>query len=188
MRMSGEDYTHGDGFGCAAMLPWVNQSRVSRMKWKHAKFQMVSSKPRDLVPLLLALVAIKCQAKSEDPFETRPINIWCFGLAKCIYCLAIGIMNQMQTRVAKYYQIFDHVVLVSGTLSSVSLASILFPRFPRQLIFVVLIVLARNMIKRVYYWVYNGVTKVITLIPTIKNWFARHDTDAIEQPDPSPPV
>ncbi|CAK9166867.1 unnamed protein product, partial [Ilex paraguariensis] len=78
-----------------------------------------------LVPLLFAAVAMKCQVKNVDPFEARPINMWCFVIATIIYSITLGIMERNKNHAAKYLQIIDHVILVSGALSSVSLLSVL---------------------------------------------------------------
>ncbi|CAK9187319.1 unnamed protein product, partial [Ilex paraguariensis] len=63
-----------------------------------------------LLPLLIGLVAIKCQAKGKDPFEAHPIIMSCLCIAICIYGLARGIRNQVQTH---DLQILDYVMLVS---------------------------------------------------------------------------
>ncbi|CAK9159383.1 unnamed protein product [Ilex paraguariensis] len=142
-----------------------------------------------LVPLLAALVTMQYQSKGKDPFEARPINMWCFCIATSIYCLAMGIRNQIQT--PKYLQILlSHVILVAGVLSSVSLGSVILPpRFRGQLIiFAVLvflpIILARNILKRGYVWIYNGVTNVAALI--IPNVVIGWNVTA--EPNPSQPA
>ncbi|CAK9159392.1 unnamed protein product [Ilex paraguariensis] len=143
-----------------------------------------------LVPVLVALVAMKYQTKNEDPFEARPINMWCFCIAICIYCLAKGRRNKIQSSVANYSPIIDHVILLFGVLASVSLISVLLPRIPELLTFavilVVLIIVALNKHKRGCCWLCDGIANLVTYIPDILNWSTQSNIAA--QPNPSPQV
>ncbi|CAK9153538.1 unnamed protein product [Ilex paraguariensis] len=143
-----------------------------------------------LVPVLVALVAMKYQAKNEDPFEARPINMWCFCIAICIYCLAKGRRNKIQSSVANYSPIIDHVILLFGALASVSLILVLLPRIPELLGFavipVVLIIIAWNKHKRGCCWLCDGIANLVTFIPNIRNWSTQ--SNEIAQPNPSPQV
>ncbi|CAK9159381.1 unnamed protein product [Ilex paraguariensis] len=140
-----------------------------------------------LVPMLIALLAIKCQAKGVDPFETSLINMWCCCIAICIYYLAMGIRNHIQTRTIKYSRILNHVMLIFGTISSVSLLSVIFPHFPRQLILVVPaflpIILAQNKLKHGWHWLYNQVIHILD----VWNWVPERNVTE-QEPNLSPPV
>ncbi|CAK9159391.1 unnamed protein product [Ilex paraguariensis] len=135
-----------------------------------------------LVPLLFAAVATKCQVKNEDPFEARPINMWCFVIATIIYGIALGIMERNKNHVAKYLHIIDHVILVSGALSSVSLLSVLLPCGLGFLSFAVmpfvLIIIAWNKLKRGCCWLYDRATRYSELVHLRQHGMAA-------QPNPS---
>ncbi|CAK9162521.1 unnamed protein product [Ilex paraguariensis] len=161
----------------------------------HSGSEFKSSPPsheifKYLVPLLFALVATKYQAKNEDPFEAHPINMWCFVIATIIYSIALGIRKQNKICVAKYLQIIDHVILISGALSTVSLLSVLLPRFLGFLSFAVmpfvLIIIAWNKLKHGFGWLYDRVTNQFTFIPDIRNWSTQGNVAA--QPNPLPQV
>ncbi|KAL7195940.1 hypothetical protein ACSBR1_036045 [Camellia fascicularis] len=49
-----------------------------------------------LIPTLVALLAVKYNGKTENPFEAHPAKMWTFFIAICIYCLALGLIQAMK--------------------------------------------------------------------------------------------
>ncbi|TXG65679.1 hypothetical protein EZV62_006954 [Acer yangbiense] len=73
-----------------------------------------------IIPMLIALLQVSCK---ESPFKTHLIQTWVFVVATIIYGLAFQLSNVV-------------VVVISGSLSTVSLISIFLPRLLGFLIFI----------------------------------------------------
>lgn len=83
-----------------------------------------------LIPSLFGVVSEKCQAKSEDPFETQPLQTWSFVAAILSYSLLFLAMKKLQNSCHKYVDALNGVAFASGVLSSFSLLSLLLPYYP----------------------------------------------------------
>ncbi|XP_044491285.1 uncharacterized protein LOC123215310 [Mangifera indica] len=110
-----------------------------------------------LIPLLIGLLQVDYQSKNVSPFHTHPINMWGFLAATCIYCVVLG-----TTTCSK---IVSHIILSSGALASVCLASVLFPGFIGWLLLclwtVFTITLFRKLPKHIYEWLKPIISKAI---------------------------
>ncbi|CAL5435828.1 unnamed protein product [Camellia sinensis] len=106
-----------------------------------------------LIPTLVALLAMKYNGKTENPFEAHPANMWTFFIAICIYCLALGLIQEMKIDSAIYTQMLGYLAIISGTVSCVSLISIFLPDLPGKLVLWVLlpIILAGILLKQVIF-------------------------------------
>ncbi|KAL3516939.1 hypothetical protein ACH5RR_023841 [Cinchona calisaya] len=82
-----------------------------------------------LIPSLLAVVAVKYQAISEDPSGTRPLHTWSFLIAMFLYSLVLFAAKQSRKHYHKHLQSLGRVALASGVVSSLSLLSLLLPHF-----------------------------------------------------------
>ncbi|KAI8546616.1 hypothetical protein RHMOL_Rhmol07G0132900 [Rhododendron molle] len=76
-----------------------------------------------IVPVLLGLLQIKYQGNQISPFETHPISMVISVASLLLYCLGYYAKSRWPT----YALVVSHGVVVFGSLSVVSLASILFP-------------------------------------------------------------
>ena len=73
-----------------------------------------------LNPLLLAFLQVD--------HNNHPANVWGFLAGTCLYFLALELKMKINTRSESYSRILDHVLLISGAFSSLSLLSIFLPR------------------------------------------------------------
>ncbi|KAJ0053996.1 hypothetical protein Pint_00188 [Pistacia integerrima] len=87
-----------------------------------------------LVPVMLGLLQVEYQSKNVSPFDTHPINMWVFLAATCIYCTGLATNLELQNHTTTHSKIISHVILSSGALTLVTLASVLFPCLIRWLI------------------------------------------------------
>ncbi|KAL7194371.1 hypothetical protein ACSBR1_034725 [Camellia fascicularis] len=84
----------------------------------------------------------------------RPtLQTWTFFIAICIYCLALGLIQEMKIDSAIYSQILDNFAIISGTVSCVSLVSIFLSDLLGKLVLCVLlpIILASILLKQVIF-------------------------------------
>ncbi|KAL3516941.1 hypothetical protein ACH5RR_023843 [Cinchona calisaya] len=87
-----------------------------------------------LIPSLLAVVAVKYQAISEDPSRTRPLHTWSFLISIFLYSLILFAAKPSQKHFDNYLKSLGRVALASGVVSSLSLISLLLPSFPGLLL------------------------------------------------------
>ncbi|KAL7169018.1 hypothetical protein ACSBR2_034110 [Camellia fascicularis] len=106
-----------------------------------------------LIPTLVALLAVKYNGKTENPFQAHPANMWTFFIARCIYCLALGLIQEMKIDSPIYSKILGHLTFISGTVSCVSLVSIFLPDLPGKLVLCILlsIILVGILLKQVIF-------------------------------------
>ncbi|KAF7138879.1 hypothetical protein RHSIM_Rhsim07G0111500 [Rhododendron simsii] len=76
-----------------------------------------------IVPVLLSLLQIKYQGNQISPFETHPISMVISVASLLLYCLGYHAKSRWPT----YALVVSRGMVVFGSLSVVSLASILFP-------------------------------------------------------------
>lgn len=90
-----------------------------------------------MVPLLLGLVAMKYQGKSETLFVENPAPLWCFVAATCVYWLIVGAMKQDHPtpRDARIWlrMLLSRSAFASGVVSALSLLSV-FLHYPFSLL------------------------------------------------------
>ncbi|KAH7863189.1 hypothetical protein Vadar_014560 [Vaccinium darrowii] len=121
-----------------------------------------------LITTLIGLLQLKYQNKKVSPFETHLALIGTFGTTMCIYSFAMVGKIKAKNYSAKYYEIFSHVSILSGVLSSVSLAMIF---LPRSLNFLIMIII----------WVIFFASVALYLFHTIYKWLYQKIVAAIEQ-------
>ncbi|MCD7468374.1 hypothetical protein HAX54_006462 [Datura stramonium] len=97
----------------------IKNTREQRVK-SGGKWQSVF---KTLISSLLAVAALKYQGKSKDPFEAKPIVIWCFLLSFILYSLTI-ILGLLKNYCSA---IFSRMALAFGALSMLSLISLFLP-------------------------------------------------------------
>ncbi|KAA8519889.1 hypothetical protein F0562_014201 [Nyssa sinensis] len=122
-----------------------------------------------LILSLIGLLTVKYQGKTENPFDTHPATMWVFFITTCCYCLALVFMKEMQAHRAKHSRIFNCVLLILGSLASVSLVSVFLPRLFGSLIFILWVlllitILARNLLKHLGYWLRLRIEKAVTQV------------------------
>ncbi|KAK3195074.1 hypothetical protein Dsin_026384 [Dipteronia sinensis] len=120
----------------------------------------------------MGLLQVEYQSKRTSPFDTHPINIWIFFAATCVYCSGLSLKTELQIDRPNYFQCINLVILSSGALSAVSLASIFLPRllgwFCLGLWTLLPIMLARHFIKQIYE---NLMKRIIEKISSMRNRF-----------------
>ncbi|KAH7576297.1 hypothetical protein ACOSQ2_003658 [Xanthoceras sorbifolium] len=77
-----------------------------------------------LIPMLVGVLQVNSQSKDVSPFETHPENMWIFVVSTFIYFSAAQRSMPLAPAV------------VAGSLSSVSIVSVLLPRRLGPLIFI----------------------------------------------------
>ncbi|KAJ0053993.1 hypothetical protein Pint_00187 [Pistacia integerrima] len=119
-----------------------------------------------LMPVMLGLLQVEYQSKNVSPFDTHPINMWGFLAATCIYCVGLATNLELQNHPTTYSKIISRVILSSGALASITLASVLFPWLSGWLILclwtILPVTLARHLLQHIYEWIkhitYNTVS------------------------------
>lgn len=108
-----------------------------------------------IIPLLIELLQVEYQNKDVPPFDKHPVNMWIFFIAACIYGLGLSI-NMEENRANYYSDLISNVILSSGALASVSLASVFLPRFLGWLCLALWTIfpfmLTNNLIQHFYEW------------------------------------
>ena len=126
-----------------------------------------------LIPSLIDLLQLKDQSKNVSPFDTHPINIWIFFSALCIYCLSLATKMEIQTRWTGYSQILGHVIVISGALASVSLATVFLPHLLGWLFLIMWsflpIISARHFLVCIFRWICQGIKEAICSVCNISN-------------------
>ncbi|KAK4848980.1 hypothetical protein QYF36_019390 [Acer negundo] len=83
---------------------------------------MIAKSFKCLIPMLVGVLQVNSQSKDQSPFETHTSNMWLFVFSTLIYYSAVqGSMP---------------LAIISGSLSSVSLLSVLLPCLLGRLIFI----------------------------------------------------
>ncbi|KAK3195133.1 hypothetical protein Dsin_026443 [Dipteronia sinensis] len=143
------------------------QKFFSRMPY-HAVFGF-------LIPLLVAVLQVNNQGTNNHSFETHPANLWAFLLATLVYCFAFVADIKSQYYNSSYAQLYSLVVVISGSLSSVSLISVFLPDLLGRLIFVlwafVSIFVSRSLIIGICCWLYQTIMKIFFQVVGIWNRF-----------------
>ncbi|KAK4592996.1 hypothetical protein RGQ29_017222 [Quercus rubra] len=110
------------------LLPWTTLLSSTLINEQ----DFISSAPNHVVfnfiiQSLIGLIQVEYQSKSLSPFHTHPISMRTFFAAISIYSMGLLTKMELQTRSPCYSKILGHVILISGVLSSASLASTLLP-------------------------------------------------------------
>jgi hypothetical protein len=132
------------------------------------------------IPSLIDLLQLKDQSKNVSPFDTHPINIWISFSALCIYCLSLATKMEIQTNWTSCSKILGHVIVISGALASVSLATIFLPHFLGWLFLIIWaflpIIRARHFLICIYRWICLRIKEAIYLVCNISNRLMGHIT------------
>ncbi|KAH7862888.1 hypothetical protein Vadar_010666 [Vaccinium darrowii] len=137
-----------------------------------------------LISTLIGLLQLKYQNKKVSPFETHPALIRMFVATMCIYSLAmVGKITAANYR-AKCCEIFSRVSILSGALSSVSLAMIFLPPSLSSLIMIIiwvifLAIVALYLFHTIYKWLYQ---KIAVSIVQVLELFASFMGQRLEPP------
>ncbi|TXG49927.1 hypothetical protein EZV62_025802 [Acer yangbiense] len=83
---------------------------------------MVAKSFNCLIPILLTVIQVNNEGKDKSAFETHPAQMWVFVFSSVIYFSAAQLSVPM--------------AIISGSLSSVSLLSVLLPRLLGALVFI----------------------------------------------------
>ncbi|TXG49930.1 hypothetical protein EZV62_025805 [Acer yangbiense] len=83
---------------------------------------MIAKSFNCVIPTLLGVIQVNNEGKGKSPFETHPAQMWVFVFSLIIYFSAA--------------QRSVHIAIISGSLSSVSLISVLLPCLLGALIFI----------------------------------------------------
>ncbi|RDX86113.1 hypothetical protein CR513_32596, partial [Mucuna pruriens] len=75
----------------------------------------------------LGVLQVEYQNKAKSLSETHPIPMWTFLTATCFYNVILAFKINLKARSGNFGLILEHVLLVSGSLSSASLLSIFQP-------------------------------------------------------------
>ncbi|KAJ7962371.1 putative Transmembrane protein [Quillaja saponaria] len=117
-----------------------------------------------LISLLSSCLQLHCEV---SPFVTHPKNMWTFLLALIIYCLALAANIKSKVFPTNYIKHSTQVVLITGSLASVSAISILVPHWLELYILMVWIPLpiyiARSVILQTGEWIYDRFKNVIPI-------------------------
>ncbi|KAL7212859.1 hypothetical protein ACSBR2_015535 [Camellia fascicularis] len=84
-----------------------------------------------LAPMLLDLIELKFQEKNVSSFETHQKAFWVAIASLILYCFAY----EAELRLLAYSRVICHGMVVLGSVSSVSLTSILFPSIGRHVFY-----------------------------------------------------
>ncbi|GMN50436.1 hypothetical protein TIFTF001_019600 [Ficus carica] len=134
------------------------------MPW-HAVFAFLN-------PLLIGVIQVKCQGASSSPFLTNPTEMWTFLLATLVYCFAFAANIKWRRRRTIYALFPGHMALIFGSLSSISLFSIILPTMWGQLIFSLWIFLPVLVLRQFLYWPFQWTLKVVSrLVSNIRKRF-----------------
>ncbi|KAG5538642.1 hypothetical protein RHGRI_019264 [Rhododendron griersonianum] len=122
-----------------------------------------------LVTTLIGLLQVKYQNKNVSPFETHLTSIRSFVIAVFIYCLVTVGKIITKNYGANCSKILGYVSLISGTLSSVSLAVIFLPTLLSSVImFIIWAILfamvARFLYKAIYQWFYQKIVDAVVQV------------------------
>ncbi|KAH7864845.1 hypothetical protein Vadar_034545 [Vaccinium darrowii] len=121
------------------------------------------------ITTLIGILQLKYQNKKVSPFETHLTPIRTFVATMCIYSLAMVGKIIAKKYSAKCYEIFSHVSILSGALSSVSLATIFLPPSLSSLIMFIIwaiffAIVALYLFHTLYKWLYQKIAVAIVQV------------------------
>ncbi|KAK4848291.1 hypothetical protein QYF36_011361 [Acer negundo] len=100
----------------------ATQQQQQQMEEPRQLISKIAESFKTLIPMLVGVLQVNIQSKDESPFKTHPTNMWVFVFSTFIYySVAQGSVS---------------LAVVSGSLSSVSLLSVLLPCLLGHLIFI----------------------------------------------------
>ncbi|KAL7182235.1 hypothetical protein ACSBR1_041025 [Camellia fascicularis] len=113
-----------------------------------------------LAPVLLDFIELKFQGKNVSSFETHQRAIWVAIASLILYCFAY----EAKLRLPAYSRIIRRGMVVFGSVSSVSLTSILFPGNGRHVFYLLYALflasesaVIRRRFQMVWNWVYQRI-------------------------------
>ncbi|KAJ4823014.1 hypothetical protein Tsubulata_009219 [Turnera subulata] len=117
-----------------------------------------------LNPLLVGVIQVKFQGKTDSPFDSRPLCMWVFVSATVVYCFALASKLRFYGSVF-YSKLSGDVALLSGSLSSVALVSILLPQLAGWVLSIAWtlfpMILAHKLIRHMVIWIHKGIMILI---------------------------
>ncbi|KAF7139283.1 hypothetical protein RHSIM_Rhsim07G0031400 [Rhododendron simsii] len=128
------------------------------------------------VTTLIGLLQVKYQNKNASPFETHPTTMRTFVITMWTYSLATAGKSVTKKYGANCcYKIFGHVSIISGALSSVSLAAVFLPSslnspimfITSAVLFAIVAQLLYQTICQWFYWkIADAVAQVLEILTT----------------------
>ncbi|KAJ0053989.1 hypothetical protein Pint_00183 [Pistacia integerrima] len=119
-----------------------------------------------LIPVMIGLLQVEYQNKNVSPFDIHPINMWVFLAATCIYCVGLATNLESYNYPTACSKIISHLIINSGALASITLASVLVSSLIGWLILCLWIILpitlARNLLKHIYEWLKHRTYNIIS--------------------------
>ncbi|KAF7139433.1 hypothetical protein RHSIM_Rhsim07G0111900 [Rhododendron simsii] len=112
-----------------------------------------------IVPVLLSLLQIKYQGNQISPFETHPISMVIFVASLLLYCFGYHAKSRWPT----YALVISHGMVAFGSLSVVSLASILFPNSFRPVLYFLYVLVTAAELLKLLKWVHR---KIVGMLPS----------------------
>ncbi|KAK3195076.1 hypothetical protein Dsin_026386 [Dipteronia sinensis] len=126
---------------------------------------MIAKSFNFVIQMLIGVFQVDSQGKDKSPFETHPAEMWVFVFSSFIYFSAAQRSVPM--------------AIISGSLSSVSLVSVLLPRLLGDLIFIpwafVPLIVAYQihavLIRTACHQLHHKINNVISSFSAICKWF-----------------
>ncbi|KAG5539913.1 hypothetical protein RHGRI_020212 [Rhododendron griersonianum] len=113
-----------------------------------------------IVPVLLNLLQIKYQGNQLSPLDTHPISMVISVASLLLYCLGYHAKSRWPT----YALVVSRGMVVLGSLSVVSLASILFPdSFGPVLLYTLFVLFSAAELLMLFKWVHR---KIMGMLPS----------------------
>ncbi|KAI8546619.1 hypothetical protein RHMOL_Rhmol07G0133200 [Rhododendron molle] len=112
-----------------------------------------------IVPVLLSLLQIKYQGNQISPFETHPISMVIFVASLLLYCLGY----HAKVRWPTYALVVSRGMVVFGSLSVVSLATILFPDSLGPVLYMLYVLFTAAELLKLLKWVHR---KIMVVLPS----------------------
>ncbi|KAF7138416.1 hypothetical protein RHSIM_Rhsim07G0111400 [Rhododendron simsii] len=106
-----------------------------------------------IVPVLLSLLQIKYQGNKISPFETHPISMEISVASLLFYCLGYHAKSRWPT----YALVVSRGMVVFGSLSVVSLASILFPDSFGPVLYALFVLFSATELVKLFKWVHRKI-------------------------------
>ncbi|KAF7139597.1 hypothetical protein RHSIM_Rhsim07G0111200 [Rhododendron simsii] len=112
-----------------------------------------------VVPVLLSLLQIKYQGNQISPFDTHPISMVISVASLLLYCLGYHAKSRWPT----YGLVVSRGMVVLGSLSVVSLASILFPGSFGSVLYTFFVLFSAAELLKLLKWVRR---KIMGMLPS----------------------
>lgn len=112
-----------------------------------------------VVPVLLNLLQIKYQGNQLSPFDTHPISMVISVASLLLYCFGYHAKSRWPT----YALVVSRVMVVFGSLSVVSLATVLFPESLGPVLCTLFVLFSAAELLMLFKWVHR---KIMGMLPS----------------------